>query len=304
MKSVSRHLAWPLLLAGVMLSACATSPSLLNIDGYDQSLAPGTIFDTAGGKAIGFDQLIEQLSQARVIYVGERHTAMAHHRVQLKIIQALTEKKGHIRVGMEMFDYTYQPKLDQWSTGKLQWDDFLKQVHWYANWRYDDILYKEILDYIQERRLTLVGINIPFHLPPKIAVGGLESLSKSERALLPDTIDTSQSDHRAYVEEIFKTHAIKGREDFNNFYAAQCAWEDGMAQAIADHLGPETMVVVVGNGHIVKKFGIPKRAFARNQLPFRTVYLATPDMAVSRQDGDFIWVTPAEKPVMHGMMKP
>ena len=86
---------------------------------------------------------------------------------------------------------------------------------------------------------------------------------------------------------------MKGRDDFENFYAAQCAWEDGMARAVADNLDHSTMVVLVGNGHIVRKFGIPNRAFKRNQAPFLTVYLASPRMPASLTDGDFIWITPS-----------
>lgn len=303
MKWTSRALWLQLLVTSLLVGGCAMKPQLLKIDGYDSPLAAGVILDTANGHIIEFDQLVEQLLPTRVIYVGERHTSANHHDAQLQIIRALNEKKGAVRVGMEMFDHTYQAKLDQWSDGKWDWPEFLKQIHWYANWRFDDALYKPILDYIQENRLKLVGLNIPFHLPPKIAVGGIDSLSESERALLPKTIDTSQADHRAYVEEIFKSHTIKGREDFNNFYAAQCAWEDGMAQAVAEQLAQDTMVVVVGNGHIVRKYGIPDRAFARNAAPFQTVIMATPHSAVSLEDGDYIWVTPSEKPSMPRMMK-
>lgn len=298
MKCSSRLFMWILFLAGILMSACTMKPSLINIEGHHQPIAPGTILDTASGTTIAFHQLVEKLSQAKIVYVGERHTASGHHKAQLQIIQALADKKGHIRVGMEMFDHTYQAKLDRWSAGQMQWPEFLMQVHWYANWRFNDTLYQDILAYIQKENLKLVGINIPFHLPPKIAVGGLNSLSKSERRLLPDRIDTTQADHRAYLEQIFRMHTFKGRKDFNNFYAAQCAWEDGMAQNIADNLDNETMVVVVGNGHIIRKFGIPNRAFARNQAPFLTVYMATPEMQVSTKDGDFIWVTPEEKPAM------
>ncbi len=301
MKYTLRHCTCSLFLIWIIIGGCTVKPSLLEIEGHGSPLTPGTILDTAQDRLINFDQLVQRLSQARVIYVGERHTAVAHHKAQLQIIQALTEKKGHLQVGMEMFDHTYQHKLDQWSAGKMQWPKFLKQVHWYANWRFDDNLYKDILVYIQTHHLKLVGINIPFNLPPKIAVGGLDSLSESERALLPKTIDTTQADHRSYVEKVFKSHHIQGRRDFEDFYAAQCAWEDGMAHTIANHTTTATMVVVVGNGHIVRKFGVPNRAFVRNPAPFMTVYLATPHMTVERQDADFIWVTAAEKPTMHGM---
>jgi len=269
-------------------------PALFKIEGIDTPLAAGTIVDSRNGQSITFDQLIQQLAQVRVVYVGERHTDRSHHEIQLRIVRALVEKGLNIRVGMEMFDHTYQPVLDQWSSGGLEWETFLKKCHWYANWKFDDSLYKDILVYIQERHLKLIGLNIPFCIPPKIAVGGLESLSAYDRAQLPKEIDTTQPEHRAYVEEIFKMHQMKGRDDFENFYAAQCAWEDGMAQAIADNLDQATMVVLAGNGHIIRKFGIPDRAFKRSQAPFRTVYLATPPMPVSLTDGDFIWVSPSE----------
>ncbi len=292
-----KHNIWVLIMAGLVLSACTMKQPMLNVEGLDQPLAEGTIVDTASGQSITFDQLIRELGKVRVVYVGERHTESAHHKIQLQIIQALVKNKTKISVGMEMFDHTYQDRLNQWSAGEFEWPEFLKQVHWYANWRFDDTLYKDILIYVQSRRIKLIGINIPFNIPPKIAVGGIGRLRSAERALLPDQIDTSDAEHRAYVEKIFKMHKIKGRNDFENFYAAQCTWEDGMAQTIADHLGQETMVVLAGNGHIQRKYGIPNRALARTQAPFRTVYLATVKMEVSRQDGDFIWVTPL-KPTM------
>ena len=36
-------------------------------------------------------------------------------------------------------------------------------------------------------------------------------------------------------------------------------------------VGEGSMVVLVGNGHIKEKFGVPDRAFALTQAPFRTI---------------------------------
>ncbi len=275
-------------------------PLVLTVEGLDQPLTPGDVLDTAGGRIISFDQLIDKLSQARVVYVGENHVDPSHHAIQLRIIQGLAAQKGMVSVGMEMFDHTYQARLDRWVAGDWDYPTFLQQVHWYANWKIDDELYKEILLYVQSQQLKLVGLNVPFHLSAKIREGGLESLAPDERALLPDRINTANTDHRVYVKEIFNNHHFKGRVEFDYFYAAQCAWEDGMAQAIAEHLGAEPMVVIVGNGHIVRKFGIPERAYARTQAAFRTVYLASPGATVSREDSDFVWATP---PVSNKMVK-
>ena len=265
---------------------------MLQVQGINTDLPVGAILDTATGKTITFDALLDQLAPARVVYVGERHNVKAHHEIQLRIIQGLAQKGLQLGIGMEMFDHTYQAKLDQWTKGEMSYEKFLEQTHWYANWRFNDTLYKDILIYIKDNQLPLIGLNVPFHLPRKISIGGLDSLSPSERALLPDTIDTSIADHRTYVETVFKGHAIRGRKNFDHFYEAQCTWEDGMAEAIARHLTTDTMVVLVGNGHIFRHFGIPDRAYARTEAPFRTVYLASPGMEVERRDGDFIWVAP------------
>lgn len=275
----------------ISATGCAVHTPMATIEGAKSPLPPNTIWDTARNVPITKDELISQLRQAQVVYVGERHTDPEHHAVQLEVIQALYQTDPALEVGMEMFDHTYQAKLDMWSAGDYDWATFLQQVHWYANWRFDDGLYRAILGFVQTNHLKLVGLNIPFWLPPKIAIGGLDSLSDQERALLPGQIDTGNPDHRAYVQKIYAMHHLKGRDSFEHFYAAQCAWEDGMAQAIAENLGAGRMVVLAGNGHIEHKFGIPDRAFARTGAPFKTIYTAVAGETVAPDIADYIWVT-------------
>jgi uncharacterized iron-regulated protein len=93
---------------------------------------------------------------------------------------------------------------------------------------------------------------------------------------------------------------MKGRRDFESFYQAQCAWDDGMAESIARHIGDSNMVVLAGNGHIYRKFGIPERAYRRTRLAYKTVYTAPVDTEATLADGDFIWVTGTlQKPKRH-----
>jgi uncharacterized iron-regulated protein len=291
-----------ILVLGTLAQGCGvTSPKLL-VKEMAQEFSPGAIIDARLGQAIGFDQMLDDLRHVQVVYVGERHVDAAHHQIQLRIIQALADARQPLMIGMEMFDHTYQAVLDRWSAGDLAKELFLKQVHWYANWRYDFALYQPILDFIRQRHLKLVGLNIPFCIPPKIAIGGLESLSPGDRSHLPKRIDTSDPAHRAYIEAIFKLHQVRGQQDFESFYAAQCVWEDAMAEAIADTLHQGAMVVLAGNGHIIHKFGIPNRAHARTGKAFRTIYLAEAGSEVELSYADYIWVTPAKTSgSMHGM---
>jgi uncharacterized iron-regulated protein len=193
---------------------------------------------------------------------------------------------------MEMFDFTYQVVLDQWSAGQLSQEAFLEKTHWYANWRFDFTLYQPILNVIREKGLPLFGLNVPFHIPPKVRIGGIDSLLGCDRQDLPPRIDTSNAAHRAYLETIFKAHTFHGEANFDFFYQAQCVWEDTMAASIARNLDDRLMLVLAGNGHIVHKFGIPERAFNLTGASYRTVYLAPAGETVDLSYGDYIWVTP------------
>lgn len=283
------------------LNGCAVTPKTLAIKDNPTRLMADTILRTDPPAVVSRKQLFDELAQARIVYVGESHTNPAHHAVQLEIIEAMAQTTPDLVIGMEMFDHTYQPILDQWSAGEMDEQTFIERTHWYANWRYDFGLYRDILEYAKEKGLRIIALNLPFHIPAKIGTGGIDSLGEADRGHLPAAIDTGNAEHRAYVEEIFKMHTLRGRENFEYFYEAQCAWEDAMASAVADNLGSGKMVVLVGNGHITRKFGIPNRAHARNPAPFKTIYLAPVGDAAELAWADYLWATPAQQTTAHGM---
>ena len=282
---------WLTLMVSILIGCAAAPPKLLVRD-TEQRFSEGMIISAETGQTVSFDEMLADLAASRVIFVGERHTDAAHHRIQLKIIKAVAEIHSNLAVGMEMFDITYQPVLDRWSAGELEQEAFLEKVQWYANWRYDFNLYKDILDFVKESRVRLVGLNVPTYLPSRVRVGGLDNLLDIDKVYLPDNIDTTDEAHRAHMEPIFKRHSFHSNGNFDYWYQAQCLWEDAMAYHISMELGEDVMVVLVGGGHIIRKFGVPDRTFRRNGLPFRTVYLEPADGEVELSYGDYIWVTP------------
>jgi uncharacterized iron-regulated protein len=278
-------------LGGIIL-ACAAAPPRLFLKDRDRYVEAGQIISGASGAPVTFDEMLADLAQCHVVYVGEIHTDTVHHEIQLEILKGLLSRHPRVAVGMEMFDFTYQIVLDQWSAGQLTQEAFLEKTHWYANWRFDFTLYQPILDIIRQKGIPLFGLNIPFHIPPKVRIGGIDSLLGCDRQDLPPRIDTSIAAHRAYLETIFKEHAFHAQADFEFFYQAQCVWEDTMAASIARSLSDRLMMVLAGNGHIVHKFGIPERAFSLTGASYRTVYLAPAGETVELSYGDYIWVTP------------
>ncbi len=281
------------LTAMLFLWSCAVVPiKKLTIQDTDQSFEEGVIISTKLGKPVSFKELLADLEKCKIVYVGEKHTNVAHHRIQLEVIKAIFKKHSNLVVGMEMFDHTYQDVLDLWSAGELDRKTFLRKVQWYANWRYDFSLYSDIMDFIRENHIRLVALNVPFHIPRKILYGGIENLSDDEKKHLPQEIDTSNKAHREYLKKTFSHHNLKGRGEFEDFYMAQSVWEDAMAEKIAQNLNDDVMVVLAGNGHIQFKYGIPDRAYKRTGASFRTIYPASAGNVVESDIADYIWVTP------------
>lgn len=283
-------------LAVLFCSSCATVPPGVKIEGSNAAYPPGTIIRTASGQAVSFEEMMSDLYTVPLVYVGEQHSQACHHAIQLRILKSLHARqsslKSKLTLGMEMFDHTYQPVLDKWHKGRLTTEQFLRQTHWYANWKFDFTLYKDILLYVKEQGIRLLGLNIPPHIPPKIALGGIDNLLPGDREHLPDNLDTSNEEHRAYVRSVFKHHNQPEFTRFEYFYQAQCAWEDSMAEAIAENMDGGSLLVLAGNGHLRHRYGIPQRAHKRHPVPYRTVLPIPDGRSVKASIADYVWVTP------------
>ena len=271
---------------------CAGKSDTVVIKDTSQTVKPDRIIAAETGKVITFDQLMADLNRHQLIFVGENHTNPAHHAIQQKIIEAVFKNTPSMRVGMEMFDRSYQQVLDLWSAGVLDEETFLRKVHWYANWRYDFTLYRDILLLLKQNRIKIVALNIPTYIPARIRVGGIENLSDLDRQYLPKEIDTSNTEHRDYVRNVFDQHNFNSNVKFDDFYLAQCVWDEVMAESVAANLGQKRVVVLAGNGHIQYRYGIPDRTYRRTGASFRTLYLVPAGEEIELGIADYIWVTP------------
>jgi len=235
------------------------------------------IFRLPEGDLISFLQLLNGLESASVVFAGETHDQIDHHQNQVRILRGLIEKGKEVVVAMEMFEGSQQAILDQWTEGKLTEEEFLKEVKWETTWGMDYNLYKGILDEAKTRRLKVLCLNIERKLVRRVGQHGIAGLSPEDRAKLPE-MDLSDKEHRKYIASIYKSHQGGSAKDFENFYQAQCLWDEAMADTLSRFLGsPEgrgrTVLVIVGSGHVAFDFGIPKRFYRRTPLPSKAIIL-------------------------------
>ena len=274
-----------------------------------EPVGPEEIYTIPEGTKRSLDQLIDDVDSAKVILVGEAHDQVEHHHVQLRILRGLLARGKRVVVAMEMFQRSQQPILDRWSQGSLAEKEFRKEVDWETTWGIDYRLYKPILDEVKNHHLKLLGLNVEREWVSKVARKGIKGLSPEERSKLPE-MDLSDKEHRAYIRRIYRGHHGGLAEDFEGFYESQCLWDEGMAETLSGFLRSsenqgQTVLVLAGNGHVVYRFGIPKRFYRRTPVPFKTLVLkewskeADQDLgsfSASSPLADFLWVTRPNPP--------
>jgi uncharacterized iron-regulated protein len=280
---MKKFFPWILLIFvfGVFFSGCVKKtllpPWVSKIPVTKTSVGPEEIFRLPDGDPIPFLHLLEDINKTRVIFVGESHDQIAHHQIQVKLIQDLVKKGKDVVVAMEMFESSQQPILDRWSQGLLTEEEFLKEIQWDTTWGMDYELYKGILDEAKGHRLKVIALNVQRDLVRKVAQSGIEGLSPEDKKKLPKMDLTDQS-HRAYIKSIYKGHQGGSAKGFKKFYEAQSLWDESMAETLSEflrsHEGEQkTVLVFVGSGHLIYGFGIPKRFYRRTPIPYQTIIL-------------------------------
>ncbi len=302
-----------ILVGGALFPGCVGKPPLpswvLKMSMIKARVGPEEILRLPQGDFLTFAQLRNDLGTARVIFIGESHDQIEHHRIQLRMIQDFVAEGKEVVIGMEMFESSQQPTLDRWSQGLLTEEEFLKEVQWDATWGVDYELYKDILEEAKNHHLKVLGLNVPRDLVRKVAEHGIRKLPREDRMMLPE-MDLTNQQHRAYIQSIYRDHKEGSAEDFEKFYEAQCLWDEGMAESLSEFLKSsqaegKTVFVFAGSGHIVFDFGIPKRFHRRTPAPYQTIVLKA---WREKMDGDpmfteassplanFLWITQPNPP--------
>jgi uncharacterized iron-regulated protein len=274
---------------------CRSVTNIVEIDrlrNFPAEISAGDIIHVATGEKITFAQLANSFDGTRIIYVGEVHSNRESHELEFQVLKEFYKRNGNnIAVGLEMFKKPHQDILDKWTRGEISEKELLYSTDWDYEWGYDYNHYKDIMDFARNNKIPLVALNVTKDFGKKVRKLGIEGLSEEERKALPE-IDTTDVYHRKYLKSILNSHGhgnVDMDDIFEKFYQVQCVWEDVMADSISRFLSsPEgkdkKLVVFLGGGHIIYHFGVPKRVYRSNYLPYITI--ETYEMRTIKPDSD------------------
>lgn len=263
-----------------------------------------TVVASATGDRLSPEELATQLEPVRLLLIGETHTSMEAHRVQLQVLRALHRAGRRVIVGLEMYPYTKQDALDGWREGRWTEDEFLERADWHEQWGYHWGYYREIFVFVREARLPLLALNAPREVVTAVRKTGLDELPADVRAHLPPSIDLHSDDHLTFFKASFDAddtvHGGMTDDAWRAMLSAQATWDAAMAwhalQAIEPADDPRAIVVVLaGSGHVAYGVGIERQARRWFDGPIASVI----PVAVADEDGptptvrasyaDFVW---------------
>jgi aminopeptidase N len=247
-------------------------------------------------KSRTFDDIIANLLDHKVIYIGESHTNYEDHLLQLEIIRALYEHDPRLAIGMEMFTRPSQAVLDRYLAGELDEKSFLKESQYFKTWRFDYRLYRDIINFAKHNHLPIIALNLEKDLVNKVfKAGGPNSLDGGEASLFPTDRKLDEPGYRERIATAYMMHAGQGQNgDFSGFLQAQALWDETMAETIVEYLKThpdERMVVIAGRGHVDRINAIPPRVNRR--LPVSQVVVVNSSGSPSESEtADFIFLSP------------
>lgn len=257
------------------------------------ALPLNTVLHVPTGRVVEPSSMLDTISSARVIYIGEQHDNMAAHMVQRGIIRAMEGRyPGQVVVGMEMFRRSAAEKLRQWHAGDL--DDSGFRDLFRENWDDGYGAYADIFNDLQERGIPLIGLKPTTETEARVRGGEMPVPGNG----LPE-MDMDAPHYRDYYMQFFGGHPV-GEAQTDRFYRMMVLWDEAMAESVAEFLAdPQNhdrkLIVLAGEMHVRYGFGIPDRAARRVAHDYAIVL---PDVGARGlpppplRAGDFIWRVP------------
>lgn len=230
-----------------------------------ETLRAGQWFDPNSGEIRTHQSLMQEMSQKRVVLLGELHDRYDIHRWQVNISASLLAYRDNLAIGFEMFPRRLQPVLDEWVAGQLNTDQFLERAEWGKVWGFAADLYWPIFNFCREFHIKMLALNCRRDLVTRVGKEGWEEIAEEDR----DGLTPARAASLAHREHLLRLTnggppAMQGKSadapEFDRFVRAQQTWDRAFACNIANYLDekPDALVLgIIGRGHMEYGFGTP-----------------------------------------------
>ena len=289
------------LLVALLLPFAALAPHPADSHAAEPHPLIGRVWDVAGKRYASASDLPRAAAGARFVLLGEVHDNPAHHRLRHELLESMIGAGQRPAVVMEQFDVGNQAGIDDARRDApgdalaLQKGGRLDVRGW--NWTF----YEPFIRTALQHGLPLFAGNLSRQDAFAIATKGVEATLGSERrTTLGLDIPLPPVIHERLVRTLDDGHCGKAPEKYlTGMIDAQRARDAVMAEVLARQ--PGQAVLIAGNGHVRRDFGVP-HYLGRLSPGTKTLVIGfvetsdgriDPSVYASASDGryDFVWFT-------------
>ncbi len=266
-----------LLIVLLLLTSCAQPHSLQHETGFKTE---GMIYSLKEARVISKENLIKELAEYPVIFLGDFHSSDFVHRFSADLIEALG-KEYRVHLANEWFSPDQNEQLSFFLEKKLDKNEFLKKVGWKERIGYQYESFESIYTKLQSVKGEMYGINLSEEERSRISLLQTEQMNEDERRFY-ESLDMDVTIHQKMVRPYLShCHAPLKDEDeqkcIERMYRVQVAWDEKMGQEsalLAKNVlqGPkDKLIVFIGAMHLSSGLGANMRFARYSHKPFVTI---------------------------------
>lgn len=218
------------------------------------------------GSVVDFDQMINGVSGAEVVFFGEQHDDTIAHKAQYDVLAGLYKaRNGKVVLSMEMFETDVQYIVDEYLKGQITEQSFTKDARAWDNYAKD---YKPMVEFMKQKNGKVVAANAPRRYVRMVSRQGIQTLdvldkrAKSYLAKLP--VDTLAGRYLERFNKIMGGHTT----GMSKIYHAQCVWDATMAESINKAVKANkdnTVIHLCGKFHCEENLGTVQQLIHKNK---------------------------------------
>lgn len=295
-----RFLALPLLLV-LSLGACSAVPQApfgeWEAPMFRQHPLVGTVWSTHDEKSISPELLLQRLSEARFVILGEKHDNPDHHSLQRYVLLQIAARTNLDSVSFEMLDSSQQIAVDSLTPALISSREELRNALSWDEQGWDWAFYGPI---IQDSLLSGAAVrSANISNEEMMAVYAAQTDSATEGIL-------GDAQVQRLHKEIDESHCgMLPESQFPAMVAVQQARDAAMAQSLlSDRNGVNGVrVLLAGNFHARRDLGVPNYVGPeRGELITVTFLEVSPESDQAQEylesfsattPYDYLWFTPA-----------
>lgn len=191
------------------------------------------LIDSQTEKILSFEQLISQLKNSDVVFIGEFHGHAASHLLQSQIQQALYAENPNQILSMEQFERDVQPVLNQYLYDEIGENKFIDNSRAWNNYAGS---YRPLVEFAKQNGLDIIAANAPADIVRCVGREGknyLTKLDKEEKSWVSKAPFNVQPAYETKFKNLMNKQKSKIDSDkLNNSYQAQLLRDNTMAESI------------------------------------------------------------------------